>query len=220
MPEHYVEYGRQWQEMNPDWEVIEWNAETVQEPINKDVWDAIGKFPKSSITMDRDRAIAVQRADVMGYEIVYEHGGIYLNCDIQPLRPMNELIEETGDKAFACYEGEYNGKWFLVNAVLGGPRHHEVWEECIRELPLRYFRMYLSPMEQTTGPHLITDLYDRIYRKRPDVFAALPRHYFNPVHFGEIPVGQDASDRIDWAREQGAYGLHHWGHREDQANYV
>jgi mannosyltransferase OCH1-like enzyme len=220
MPEHYVEYGRQWQEMNPDWEVIEWNAETIPDVINVDIWDAVGKMAKSSITMDWDRAIAVQRADVLGYELIWRFGGIYMNCDIQPIQPLDGLIAQTGERAFACFEGYYNERRYLVNAVLGGPKEHPFWKDCIDTLPARYLNMMFAPMEQTTGPHLITDVYERGWYKRTDEFVALEEYYFNPVHFRDIAVGQDASDRVEWAREQGAYGLHHWGHREDQANYV
>jgi mannosyltransferase OCH1-like enzyme len=218
MPEKYVEYGRQWEEMNPGWTLIDWTDETIPEIINKNIWDAIGQWPKSSIRMESNRAIAVQRADVVSYELIWRYGGVYLNADIQPLRPIEELLEETGDRAFAAYEGEYNGKAFLVNAVLGGPAEHPCWRECVDELPGRYLTMITSPMEMTTGPHLITDLYDRRWRKQ-DNFIALPRDYFNPVHFGEIEAGQDASDRVEWAKSLGAYGLHHWGHREDQGQY-
>lgn len=219
MPDKYVRYGEQFKEMNPDWEYIDWNTDNLPDIINADIWENIGNMPKSSITMDPQRAIAVQRADVLGYEIIYKHGGIYFNCDIEPLRPMDELIAETGDDAFAGWEGEYDGRWFLVNAVLGGPAEHEFWADCVNELPMRYLNMFFAPMEQTTGPHLITDIYERKWRGRPG-FTPLPREHFNSVHFGEIAVGQDASDRVEWAREQGAFGLHHWGHREDQANYV
>lgn len=219
MPDKYKAYGEQLQELNPGWEYTEWNLDNMPPIINQSTFDAIAGMPKSSITMDPARAIAVQQADVLGYEIVYQFGGIYLNTDIQPLRPFDELLEETKDTAFACWEGLYGDRWFLVNALLGGPKGHRFYGDIIDELPLRYLNMFMAPMEQTTGPHLITDIYERKWQKNPG-FTALPKHYFNPVHFGEIEIGQDASSKVEWARQQGAFGLHHWGHREDQANYV
>lgn len=220
MPRKYIEYGLQLVDMNPGWTVYEWRANDIKEIINKSVWDAIGQTPKSSIPMDRDRAIAVQRADVLGYELIWKHGGIYMNCDIQPLRPFDELIEEVGDDAaFAGYEGVYNGRKFLVNAVLGGPPKHPFWGRCIADLDARYFNGWQRPMEQTTGPWLVTETFEH-WNQEDGKFVDLPQHYFNPVHFHQIETGGDASDRVDYAKSLGAYTLHHWGHREDQINYV
>lgn len=219
MPEEYAEYGRQWQQMNPDWTLLEWTYKNIDlgAMINRNSWDIAEMTAKAQIPMDHQRAVAVQRADILSYELVYRFGGVYLNTDIQPIRPLDELVEQTGERAFACYEGEYNGRRYLVNAVLGGPKKHPFWKACIEDLPIRFFNSFGAPMETTTGPHLVTDIFERGWPE--DQFVALDEYYFNPVHFGDIETGGDASDRVEWAKEQGAYGLHHWGHRKDQAKY-
>lgn len=213
MPEAYVSYGLQFQEMNPDWKVIEWTQHTIPELKNKAVWDAIGKNPRSSIPMEPNRAIAVQRSDVVYYELVERFGGIALNVDIEPLRPMNELLQIVEENAWATYEDDR----YLVNCAYGGPKEHPFWAALVEELPRRYFSMSDPKwfMQHQTGPHLLSEMW----HSRGDILA-LPKSTFNYVYHFDIPAGGNASRWRKKALEAGAFGLHHWSHREDQGKYV
>jgi hypothetical protein len=210
MPERYVEYGQQWADMNPGWTVTDWNQDTL--PVdwlrNANVWDRIeteGVNPGA--WMPQDQAVAVQRADVAGYEIVYTHGGIYLNCDIQPVRPLEPWIDDVvGDRAFSAFEDQK----YLVNAVMGGPKRHPFWRTVIDKLEPRYNRFPGYMMNIVTGPYLLTETYWEW--KDDSTFYAAPRDVFNPIHHGEIPAGSYVTD-FDLERHPTTIGVHHWGHR-------
>jgi hypothetical protein len=107
-----------------------------------------------------------------------------------------------------------------VNAVLGGPKHHEFWKFVIDELPKRYFANPEAEMVMTTGPALLTDcaIEWQRYMKRTD-FVVLPTESFNSVHWSKISTGSDATEL--WKDQEGIVGIHHWGHkRSGRGNIV
>lgn len=211
MPERYVEFGRMWQEQNPGWEVIEWTKETIPPMRNQFVLDDIARRPRSSIPMDFDRAVAVQSSDVIYYELIEQFGGICLNVDIEPLRRLDELVEIVGESAWATYEDAH----FLVNCAYGGPKGHPFWKALNDLLPTNYRERYNEYMQHMTGPHLLT----RVWKERGDLMA-LPKETFNYVYHWDIPAGGNADAWRNDAIQSGAFGLHHWSHREDQGQYA
>lgn len=210
MPERYVQYGQRWAELNPGWTVVEWDQESLPSDWlrNADIWDLIAeRGVNSGARMPQDQAIAVQRADVAGYEIIYAHGGIYFNCDIEPIRPLEPWIDDVvGDRAFAGFEDH---RW-LVNATLGGPRRHPFWRKVIDNLGPRYHMMPGAMMNMVTGPYLLTETWQKW--PQDGTFYAAPREVFNPVHHGQIPAGEWVR-HIDPDAYPSTIAVHHWGHR-------
>lgn len=210
MPDRYKEYGSRWAELNPGWKVIDWDQDTlpIDQLRNRNVWDLIEKNGvNSGAPMPQDQAIAVQRADVAGYELIYIHGGIYVNCDIEPIRPLEPWVDDTvGDRAFAGFEDNR----FLVNAVLGGPEKHPFWDRVLERLGPRYNAQYKRMMNQVTGPYLLTETWREFGNQR--TFYAAPREIFNPVHHSKIMPGKYVTD-FDMKRYPTTIAVHHWGHK-------
>jgi mannosyltransferase OCH1-like enzyme len=204
MPETYVEFGKRWAEENPDWEVIEWTPENLPPMRNQQTLNEIALRPRSSIPMEFHRAVAVQSSDVIYYELIEQFGGICLNVDIEPLRPLNDFLEVVGENAWATYEDEY----YLVNCAYGGPKGHPFWKALNDYLPTNYQNRYAEYMQHQTGPHLLT----HVWKERGDLIA-LPRETFNYVYHLDIPEGGNADSWKEDAIAAGAFGLHHWSHR-------
>lgn len=148
-----------------------------------------------------------------GYQVIYQHGGVYVNVDIEPVRSMGYLLEHyrVGHRAYAPYEDEGS---LVVNAVLGGPEGHPFWERINEILPQRYWDMPGAEMNQVTGPHLLTELASSWNRNRSgdDEFVALAQESFNQVHWSQIPLGEDATGLGQ--DSPGVIGTHHWGHKK------
>lgn len=217
MPEEYVTYGQMWAELNPGWEVREWSLDELMESvINRDVVEDL--FSRDG---GRDGVeLWVQLADVFGYQVIYQHGGVYVNVDIEPVRSMEYLFQRysPGHRAYAPYEDEGE---LVVNAVLGGPAEHPFWERINEVLPVRYAEMPGQEMNQVTGPHLLTSLARAWNRNRvgEDAFVALPQASFNLVHWKQIAPGGDATGL--WKDSMDVIGIHHWGHKKvGRSNYV
>jgi mannosyltransferase OCH1-like enzyme len=207
MPDGYVENGKRWAELNPGWTVKDWTEDDLPFLINQRIYDQLGDGAIAPIPLKPDVAIAVQRADVVSYELLHQFGGVYVNTDIEPLRPVDYLSDIVKNDAWAAYEDAN----FLNNAAMGARySRHRFWAAVIAELPKRFDRMVGQPMNKTTGPHLLTDVY---HNYGNDDFVALPRESFHYAHFSDVPLGGNANHLREAAMEAGAIGLHNWGHR-------
>jgi hypothetical protein len=78
-----------WSKVMPDYEIICWddsNLDVEKYQFSKDAYQA-RKYALSS--------------DMLRYEILYEHGGILLDADVEVIKPFDELLHL---EAFAGYE--------------------------------------------------------------------------------------------------------------------
>lgn len=210
MPENYQEFGRKWAELNPDWQVLDWNESSLQEldMINSHVLEHLAT-PGPGQTI-HPVALATQQADVIDYELIYRFGGLYVNTDIEPVRPLSVLFENhpaLHEKAGAGFEID---EW-VVNAAMWAPEPEmPFWGRVIQALPERYFRAPDDYMSNTTGPHLLT----QVWRERYDELYVWDKDVFNPIYFPQVELGKDAEYRFEELPAQ-TIGVHHWGHRKN-----
>lgn len=109
LPEAHARFRETWRRHNPDWEHRLWT-------------DADAPAPPG---VERARNVA-ERADLVRYEILRRHGGVYADTDVECLRPIEPLVGRT--RAFAGYE--VPGR--LCNAVMGGAAGHRAFERLVR----------------------------------------------------------------------------------------
>jgi mannosyltransferase OCH1-like enzyme len=213
MPSDFVEYGRRWLELNPDAKLHDWTHAELQElPLDPAVLDVVedlrGRSPNGMT-----ESLACQLADVYSYCLLRLYGGVYVNCDIDPVRPLSALPVDPS-QCWACWENPE----FLVNAAMGGPARHLFWDMACYQLPRRYFSMPGAEMNQATGPHLLT----AVYRSYPNYdFVPLPRETFNPYMWNDIP----ANGKLDQGYSLSTLpdvtvGVHHWAHRRTMRSNV
>lgn len=217
-----MQFGEQWAELNPEWEVWEWSLETVWEIMWRcaDVLADIEARGAAETPTGFSVEAAVQMADVLGYEIVWKHGGVYVNVDIEPLRSMDYFLERhsIGNLPYAGREDTTTDR--VVNAVIGASQaEHPFWNLILGVLPARYFGNPEADMVSTTGPALLTDCLRGWPR---EAFKVVERRVWNPVHWSEVPEGGDASAYVQAVRDDmDVCGVHHWGHRRSgRTNYV
>ena len=209
MPQEYRDYGEAWRDLNPEWSLFDWDIQLLKEfsdlhPVFNDL-----------IRRDAGRQgieLYVQLADVIGYALVREFGGVYVNCDMQPVRPLPELP----NKAWASYEN--TSDWRIVNAAIGAPHPWDpFWVSLLEALPGRYFANPTAEMVETTGPALLTD-HAHLHADQIHIF---PVETFNPVHWKQVETGGDASGWVNSHNyPEGTIAVHHWGHKKDQRTNV
>jgi mannosyltransferase OCH1-like enzyme len=215
MREKYIRFGEEWIEQNPGWQIVQWGEDDIAELLKNQ------KVGITDLVIDLYRRddgrkgveLYVQLADVLGYVIVAEHGGVYVNCDMQPVQPFPELPS----MAWASYENNEDGR--IVNAAIGSPRAQDpFWTGLLDGLPGRYFANPYDEMVMTTGPGYLTDFAN----ENPELLRVLPVETFNPVHWKQVERGSDAAywaDGIDW-RGTPTIAVHHWGHKLDGRSNV
>jgi len=196
MRRELVEFGRTWERHG--YELKLWTEANLPRLRNELVYEEIARRGVNTGGGVPELGVWVQRADVVSYELIYEYGGIYANCDMECLRP----IPLEGISAFAGYEdGE-----FLSNALMGCEAGHPFFGAVIDELLPRFWEMRGEPMNGVTGPHLLT----WVNRTNPGLLHVFPKAAFNPVLY------DIESMRTEWDDHPDSYCVHHWGHTRDR----
>lgn len=210
MPEAYVRYGKQWAELNPRHSVVTFGMEILNH-LPENLYGLVMDISRRDAGREGIEKY-VQIADVVGYFLVWQYGGLYVNCDMQPVRP---LPDDLPNKAWASYENDVDGR--VVNAAIGAPEPLDpFWGTVLDGLVDNYFSNPEDEMVMSTGPGYLT----RVYHEHPDRLHVMPRVTFNPVHWKQIRSGGDASEVLGSLPEE-TIAVHHWGHRKDgRTNYV
>jgi hypothetical protein len=139
----------------------------------------------------RAAANDAQRADVLRYEVMLDHGGVYVDCDFQCCRNIEPLI--AGHSAFAGRD--HDG--YIACGLFGALPDHPWMDAIVNRVP-RSFEEEISQVDQG-GPGLMT----AVTEGRSDV-AIFPQATFYPQAW------QPSSRRRPAAQCREAYAIHHW----------
>ena len=136
-------------------------------------WDdmeaLIDKYPQYRELWDNFR-VPVQRADFIRYLILYDEGGIYVDCDVCPIADIRELF--TVKEFFVKWDDD--PKELPYNAVLGSQRNNplylEIFEEIVRSVEeknkIKIYEKWRGRLVfQTTGHFML----QRVLKKHPNV---------------------------------------------------
>jgi len=211
IPQQYDFFWAEWARLHPGWEQVTWTEKELPPLINWKIYDEVELWGHScGVPMSHERAVAVQRADVVCYEALYHFGGVYVNCDVRPLRSFEPLLEHA---AFVGMEDDYH----ICNAVMGAERRHRLMGQAITQMPARWTQYRHVGMEVATGPQHLT----AVWRSGSYDVTVLPREAFYPVHFSGMPWGVDSSAAaFEQAVDTDAYAVHSWGHRWQEGDTI
>lgn len=157
-----------WRDMNPTWEYRLWTNEKGWR--NQSQIDRMAQF--------------CGKADIMRYEILHEHGGIFVDADSECVRPLDEVF--TSHECWACYENENVRQGLIANGYLGSVPKSPFMKDVLEAVS----RVDVSqPAWISTGPQLVT----RVAATHPElhVFPArtmMPHHFSGTVASGSTPV--------------------------------
>lgn len=110
------DHGGEWDQLHPTWEHHLWTTPP----------DWI-RLLAGAPTGDKTRFMV----DVWRLELLYDHGGIYVDCDVVPLRPFDDLL------ASPFVAQSPNNVALATNAVMGFPAHHPVLARMLEGLHAR-----------------------------------------------------------------------------------
>ena len=187
MPAAFVAFGQTWKDLHPDWEMREWGDE-LPALVNHDLY-----IRATELCPGFEGQL---RSDVARLEILYQYGGVYVDCDFEAARPIDGLLEGVG--CFAAWERQDQ---VVNNAILGCEPGHPFIERLIAELPASVLGNPGKRPSKVSGPWFVT----AEYRKHPGELTVFPEKWFYPYR----------CDQLHRARERfpEAYAIHHWNNQ-------
>ena len=137
-------YVESWRRHNPKALVQIWTLEEVRLLMSDELAAHFDRMP-----------FLLQRVNVARLVLMQRCGGIYLDLDMECLRPLNEWFERD---IFFCRIDVNN---LVCNAALGSRQAHPFWSRCLAEILRRPAEIPVSSDGlKTTGAFLLTDLVD------------------------------------------------------------
>ena len=102
-PDHMIQT---WIDKNPTWTHMLWTEDNLPPLVNGDIFRGARCYPG--------------KADVLRYEILYRHGGFFIDADSVCINPLPDYL--TYNDSFCCWENEYVRTGLMANGYLGATK--------------------------------------------------------------------------------------------------
>lgn len=165
-----------WKKYLPDWEIIEWNETNYN----------IERIPYVKEAYDQKKWAFV--SDVARLEILYKYGGLYLDTDVELIKPINEIIKNGDFMGIESYKG---GKVNVNPGLIIGVKQHN---PIIKDILDSYDNEHFLKGERNSSKYTIVErttkiLIDKYGLKNNNCFQKLaylniyPSFYFCPMDY-------------------------------------
>lgn len=156
-----------WKRYCPDYEIVRWDESNFDSGGNRYFEEAL-KSKKWAFASDYARL-----------KILFEYGGIYMDTDVEVLRPLDDFLFEA---AFSGFEAEQSVPTGLMAARAGEP----FFRRLLDDYDNRHFINEDGSFDLTTNVTLITDacvaagLFLNGEKQTVQGFTLYPKEYFCP----------------------------------------
>jgi mannosyltransferase OCH1-like enzyme len=130
-PEEYADYQATWLRHHPGWELQLWTEENLPQL----------RRPEAA---ERLRTPA-ERADILRLELIWRFGGVYLDTDVECLRSIEPLIEDTDFFIMLRRSGGHRAINFFFGAVAGHPILDRGLDEIRPRTEFGYSKTHTGP---------------------------------------------------------------------------
>ena len=172
MPRLAQECIASWKKCCPDYEIREWNEEN----------SPISEFPFAQQALEQGKWAFV--SDVIRLYALYTYGGIYLDTDVELLKPLDPLLETPN---FCGYERD---ELKLQTAVMAAEKGNPWVNDCLKRYQSLAFSSDREKMAGMVNNLLLTNLlkekgvqFDNSYYS-DDYITLYPSDYFCPMSYG------------------------------------
>lgn len=187
LPDHLAAYVGSWDRHHPGWEHRLWTERDLPPLQNHDLYDRAPEL----VPVD---AIGQLRSDIARYEILLTYGGLYVDCDTEALRPVDESL--AGHDAWAAAE---DANW-VGNTYLACTPGHPVMRALVDGLAASVARNAGRRPNRMTGPRYLTPIW-----RAHGCHIARQRDWY-PYSYADVKRGTVP------ASYGNAYAAHHWDH--------
>jgi hypothetical protein len=194
IPDLYRDYGRRWEKLHPGWTFRLWTDKDFADGWlqNQDLFNRAEEYVPSD-------AVGQFRSDVARYEILYRFGGVYVDCDVETLKPIDDLLDAV---AFAGWE---QTNLYVGNTVIGGVPGAQFWREMIDATASSSRANKGKAATWLSGPRVVS----RLREESSATLTVYPQGYFFPYSYKDLGASPELKKYPD------AYSVHHWGHQRE-----
>lgn len=198
-PDWALETGDLLAKLHPDWDIRLWTDADV------------AAFPLASFARNHHKPhVAV--SDVLRAEVLFELGGVYLDCDMHPLRPLDGLTVDPFSRGWVCREDDPGWKLGSVaNAAMGLPAGHTLAARVLSHGIVEMAKGECDPV-RLWGP-LAWSRAVRSSGRDDDPYRVLEPEAFYPWPWRDRALAEAAvTGDLDELAERlpGTYAVHLW----------
>jgi mannosyltransferase OCH1-like enzyme len=185
VPDIYRKYMDTWPLFHPEWEYKVWTDADV---------DSIEIKSRRIF----DKAVnPAMKSDILRYEILRQHGGLYVDTDFQCLKPFDDLLY------LNFFTGiSYDDTFVIYNGLIASIPDHPILNDSVI-IGSDYSGNIARMIIETTGAYHFTRCFNKNITPKT---VAFPMDYFYPY------PNNDKGGRLDPMTfvTEDSYAIHHW----------
>jgi mannosyltransferase OCH1-like enzyme len=175
-PAYFFENKREWERLMPHWEVRAWH-------------DCSGLDERVAARVCVAESGA-QKADLMRYAIMYEHGGVYVDADITPHRSLDSIVA-LGARVVLCHDLQLT--WgYIINAFFAAAPREPLFALAVERSLVA--QLNTDDVHMQTGPRLLGMCVERT---RGDYVLLPPRAFYRNVEGDVLEDGTRLAQSYD-----------------------
>lgn len=215
---HYCWFGRNplpelakkciasWKKFLPDYEIKEWNEDNYD----------VRKIPYIAQAYDAKKYAFV--SDFARFDILYEHGGVYFDTDVEVIKPLDDILQRG---SFAGVERTGDASSLAAGLGIASPAASEIYKEILDSYKESSFLKADGSLDLTTVVTRVSNIFKKHGLKDVDEIQEVcgvtvyPAEYFCPKNFetGELNITEntrtihwfDGSWLDEWSRKYITY---------------
>lgn len=194
VPDQFKSLMQTWKDLHTDWEYHLWTDDSIK---------TLKRFAQKPFDCMTNLG---GKSDILRYEILYQMGGVYVDCDFECLKPLDPLVE-----AHSFFAG-IGGLDYINNAIIGARPFHPLMKQLLDILNHAPSQNLTSPWYHT-GPKLFTFQVYQYLKDHMDDGIIYPINFFYPLpntlrfKYRKGALTQECKD--EWIKPY-SFGIHYW----------
>ncbi len=182
LPNDAKRYIKSWKKHLPDYEIIEWNEDNFD----------LDMYPFAREAYDHKKYAFI--TDVVRLHVLKEYGGIYMDTDVEVLKPLDKFLKHV---AFSGFENDN----FVPTGIMGSEAGGQWVTDLLEYYNQRHFVNKNGELDTVSNTYIITQMMKQKGFKMNNTFqeiknyvAFYPNEYFCPKSYrtGKIELTKNS----------------------------